>query len=400
MISHLDALREVLESVRPLKALSQSLRDASGHCLAGDVRADRDQPPTDRSAMDGFAVRADDLAGGSCELRLIGEVAAGSRSRPTVAAGACARILTGGCLPPEADTVVKVEDTSEQDGVVRFLSPATLGSNIRRRGENASKGDVILTKGTSLGAVQVGLCAAVGKASVRVHRKPQVMVFCTGEELRPADQSVRAHQLRDSNGPALRAALAESGFPDVRHRIVPDDLAALMRNLARAVEKHDVVLLTGGVSVGKYDYVPEAVQRVGARMRFHGVSMKPGKPQLYATLSGNRHIFGLPGNPLSVLTGFFEFVLPALRRLSGVPADACQSSLCLPLAEPVHVKPSRTNLLQGMLIDGGAAVQPLSSHGSADLVGAARADGAIIVPKGVGELPAGDLVTFRPWRVI
>ncbi|MHC4563314.1 MAG: molybdopterin molybdotransferase MoeA [Planctomycetota bacterium] len=402
MISPEKALHEVLAAARPLKALSLPLHDAFGHCLAGDVRADRDQPPTDRSAMDGFAVRAEDLANCPRQLRLIGEVAAGSSKRPKVVAGTCARILTGGRVPPGADTVVKVEDTSERDGEVHVLAPTDVGTNIRRRAENVAKGEVVLAKGTVLGAAQSGVCAAVGKATVRVHRRPEVMVFCTGEELRPAGESVRAHQLRDANGPALRAALAEAGFVGVSHRILPDDPKTLARKLEQAVGKYDVVVLTGGVSVGKYDYVPDAVRSVGAGIRFHGVSMKPGKPQLYATLTGNRHIFGLPGNPLSVLTGFFELVLPAVRRLSGVPAESCQSSLRLVLAESVRVKPSRTNYVLAELVEGknGLTVRPMPSHGSADLAAGARADGALIIPKGTSQLPAGEVVEFRPWRAI
>ena len=402
MISPEKALREVLAAARPLKAISLPLHDAFGHCLAGDVRADRDQPPTDRSAMDGYAVRAADLANCPRELRLVGEVAAGSSKRPRVAAGTCARILTGGCVPPGADTVVMVEDTAERDGEVRFRAPVEVGDNIRRRGENVARGEVVLAKGTVLGPAQIGMCATVGKAAVRVHRRPEVMVFCTGEELRPAGAKVRAHQLRDSNGPTLLAAMAEAGLPRAGHRILPDDPKVLTRKLTQALAKHDVVILTGGVSVGRYDYVPEAVGRAGARLRFHGVSMKPGKPQLYATLSGNRHIFGLPGNPLSVLTGFFELVLPGLRRLSGVPAESCQSALRLPLARSVRVKPSRTNYVLGELTNGrnGLAVRRRASQGSADLAAGARADGVFVVPKGTSHLPAGEVVEFRPWRAI
>lgn len=353
--------------------------------------------------MDGFALRAGDLKRPPQALRLIGEVAAGSDKRPTVAAGTCVRILTGGCVPPGANAVVKVEDTRENDGQVTFLSAIAAGVNVRRKGEEARKGEVVLDKGAVLAAAQIGLCASVGKAAVKVHGRPSVIVLCTGRELRSADQRVKAHELRDTNGPALRAALAGAGFSNVPHRILPDSPKVLARRLARAIETYyDVVVFTGGVSVGKYDYVPEAVRAVGAAIRFHGVAMKPGKPQLYATAGRNRHIFGLPGNPLSVLTGFYELVLPALRRLSGIPAGQCRMSLQLPLAASVSVKPSRENFVLAQLVGGQSAlaVRAVRSHGSADLAAGAQADGVFIVPKGTAKLPAGSVVAFRPWRSI
>jgi len=402
LITAREALRIVLTHAHPLKATRHPLGKALSCCLAENISADRDQPPTDRSAMDGFAVRAGDLKNPPQSLRLIGEVAAGSDKRPTVAAGTCVRILTGGWVPPGANAVVKVEDTREDDEQVTFLSAIAAGVNIRRKGEEVRKGEVVLDKGTVLAAAQIGLCASVGKVAVKVHGRPSVIVLCTGRELRPADQRVRAHELRDTNGPALRAALADAGFPNVPHRILPDSPKVLARRLARAIETYDVVVLTGGVSVGKYDYVPEAVRAVGAAIRFHGVTMKPGKPQLYATASRNRHIFGLPGNPLSVLTGFYELVLPALRRLSGVPAGQCRMSLQLPLAASVSVKPSRENLVLAQLVGGqnALAVRAIRSQGSADLAAGAQADGVFIVPKGTAKLPAGSVVAFRPWRSI
>ena len=169
-----------------------------------------------------------------------------------------------------------------------------------------------------------------------------------------------------------------------------------------AVTKHDVAILTGGVSVGKYDFVPEAVKEVGAAIRFHGVAMKPGKPQLYATLPRNRHIFGLPGNPLSVLTGFHELVLPALHRMSGVAEKSCRPSLRLPLGKEIRSMGTRREFVLATLTDSskGSCVNPIESQGSADLVAGAQADGVIVVPKNLPRIPAGKLVEFRPWRAI
>ena len=401
LITPSKALAVVLETVRPLKAASAPLAEALGCCLAQDIRADRDLPPTDRSAMDGFALRARDISKRPRKLPLVGEVAAGQSCKLKLAPGTCVRILTGAVVPPGADTVVKLEETVEDGEWVTFLKPAKAGLNIRRRAEEVSKGRVVLSKGTILGPAQIGLCASVGKAAPRVHARPTVGVLCTGQELRQAGESVRSHQLRDSNGPALQAALKDAGYEGAPHEIVPDDLRTITARLRKALSGHDVVIFTGGVSVGKYDFVPEAIKRIGARIRFHGVAMKPGKPQLYATVSGNRHIFGLPGNPLSVLTGYHELVLPALRRMSGVPAGSCRPCVRLPLAQPVRSKGGRMRFAPARITSGktGARVTPISSHGSADLVSGAQADGVFTIPAGARDMAAGQLVDFRPWRM-
>ncbi len=402
MITIEKAFGIILARVRPLKTERLALGDALGCSLATDIKADRDLPPTDRSAMDGYAVRAKDLAKGPRTLRLAGEVSAGSAARPTVKAGTCVTILTGATIPPGADTVVKVEETQELDGLVTFDSPAKKGANIRLRSEEIARGQVVLEKGAILNAAQIGLCASVGKAVVRVYKRPDVAVLCTGEELRLPGEKVAPHQLRDSNGPALRAGLSAAGISNVAHEIVPDDLKVLTARLKRATAKNNVVILTGGVSVGKYDYVLEAVKRIGATVRFHGVAMKPGRPQLYATLPNNRHIFGLPGNPLSVLTGFHELVLPAIRLMSGFDEASCREVLHLPLVKSVRSKGTRAIFLLGKLVCNvnGLGVKPVKSCGSADLSAGAKADGVIFVPRDVNEIPAGKLVRFTPWRTI
>ncbi len=402
LITPKQALDIVLECARPLNTSRKPLDEALGYCLAEDVLADHDMPPANRSVMDGYAVRSRDLSMCPSSLALIGEVTAGSSSRPRVRPGTCVHVLTGANVPPGADTVVMVEETEEADGLVTFQKKAPAGSNIRIRGEEAKRGAVLLSKGTLLGPVQIGLCAAVGKAELKVYGRPDVAVLCTGEELRPVRARVRAHELRNSNGPALLAALRNCGYTNVSLEVVPDDMGDLTREIEQAAAKHHVLLLTGGVSVGKYDFVPEAVAQIGATVRFHGVAMKPGKPLLYATLSGNRHIFGLPGNPLSAMTGFHEFVLPALCRMSGVPEKQCQPSMHLPLTRALRSTRGRVEFVLAQLLwrKKGPLARPLKSHGSADIVAGGRADGVVVMPASVQELPAGSLVEFRPWRAL
>ena len=395
-----DALDRVFKQVRPLSTTTIPLDKSLGWRLAEDVRSDRDLPPADRSAMDGYAVRSADLAAGPCNLRILGEIAAGSASRLKVRPGTCVRILTGANIPPGADTVVMVEQTQEQDGIVSILVPVEHGMNILRQAEDARKGDLLLHKGTRLEAMQIGVCAAVGKVSVKVYRRPSVTILCTGKELRDPCARVRRHELRNSNGPALCAALATWGFGKTNYLSVPDDLKSLCTQLRRAITDHHVVLLTGGMSKGKYDFVHDAVMRIGATIRFHGVRMKPGKPLLYATLPGNKHIFGLPGNPLSAMTGFGEFVLPALRRLSGLDAKSCRPRWRVPLASEVTTKGGRKCFMLAQLRwdhDGPRAV-PVASRSSADLVAGGRADGVIVVTPEMPHLDPGEMVEFHPWR--
>ncbi len=291
------AVRIAQKYLRPLDAVRVPLKNALGLCLAEDVRADRDLPPAARSAMDGYAVRASDLASFPGQLRLAGEVAAGREPRLAVRPGTCARIFTGANVPAGADTVVMVEQTRENNGDVIFLSRTDPGANIFRRAEDARKNQVLLQKGTTIGAAQTGVCAAVGKKDLKVHRRPRVALLCTGEELRGVGDRVRSCEIRNSNGPALAAALETWGYGAEHEDRVPDDPGILTARLKPLALNFDVVILTGGMSKGRYDFVRPAVERIGAAVRFHGVAIKPGKPTLYATGPEGSHIFGLPGIP-------------------------------------------------------------------------------------------------------
>lgn len=421
MITPGQAWTIISSVLAPLPRTRRRLVASAGYVLAEDVRADRDLPPADRSAMDGYAVRYSDLQaagkprGPAGFLRLVGEVAAGSPARPRVTPGTCARILTGANIPPGADSVVMVEDTQEVGNLVEIRSGVKPGANILRRGEDARKRQVLIRKGDMLDASRIGVCASVGRAEIKVFRRPRITVLCTGAELRDPEDTVRLYQVRNSNGPALCAALALRRFDNVTYRALPDKVGRLAAALRQAGMRYDVILLTGGMSVGKYDLVRQAIEQIGAVVRLHGVAMKPGKPFLFATLParsgcatgaaggpGNRAIFGLPGNPLSALTGFHEFVLPALRLMSGVNPQACRPSLRLPLGSGLTSKGGRARYILGRLSldETMFCVVPVESRSSADLVSAGRADGAIVVPANVTRLSAGEIIEFRPWRAL
>jgi molybdopterin molybdotransferase len=392
----------VRRHIRLLSAISLPLHKAIGFRLAENIRADRDMPPADRSAMDGYAVRSSDIVRCPARLRLVGEVAAGSPARPRISRNTCARILTGANVPPGADTVVMIEDTKETGDIVTILSPVESGVNILRRGEDARRRDLLLPEGTLLNSARTGVCAAVGKAKVKVTTRPVIAVLCVGRELRKPAARVRSHEVRNSNGPALCAALQEWGCGTTAYQTLPDNITLLTSAIRRALTRCDVLILAGGMSVGKYDFVREAIKNVGATIRFHGIAMKPGKPTLYATASRNRHIFGLPGNPLSALTAFHEFVLPCIRGMSGVPIEYCRPSFMLPLASDLSPKEGRIRYMQGRIVwkETGPRVELVKSQSSADLVSAGKADGTIVVPADTTRLPAGTFIRFRPWRRI
>ena len=390
----------ILLRVPPLGAEKKPLSEALGHALAENIHADRDLPPAERSAMDGFAVRSADLITPPRELKLAGELAAGSAVRLDVTPGTCVRIMTGANIPQGADTVVMVKKADDLGDRIRFSSKASSGENIIHKAEDARRGELLLAQGALLGPLRMGVCAAVGKGKVIVYRRPRIALICTGEELRDTDAAVEPHELRNSNGPTLYAALTTMGFPVVGQKIVRDSLDELVAQLAIFSALADVIILTGGVSKGKFDFVRAAVESIGATIRFHGVAMKPGKPLLCATLENNRFIFGLPGNPLAAMTGFYEFVVPTLRRLSGIQASEIKPSFFLATSSRITTKGGRTHFVLARLENGisGLCVSPLATRGSSDFVSGGRSDGAIVIPPEIREVEAGTIVEFHLWK--
>jgi molybdopterin molybdotransferase len=404
MITPEQAWRIIVRHTKALPAQTLALDDCLHHVLAQSVLADRDIPPADRAAMDGYAVRAADLRAAPVTLATAGEVAAGSSAAPTVMPGHAVRVFTGANVPPGADTVVMQEDTERERAGntlnVRFLNAVPRGANIFRQGENARKGRALLRAGERIVPAYCGVCAAVGAATLKVIRRPTVSLLCTGEELLDVSAPAAPHQLRNSNGPMLKAALAAYHYLLAGCGTAPDRPEQIVRAMRDGLARSDVLLLTGGVSVGDYDLVPEAVRRLGATVWFHKVAIKPGKPILFATRPNGQCIFGLPGNPLSAMNGFFEFVLPALDRLGGVPPGRCLPVIRARLTGS-NVKGDRRQkyvLAKVAWRESGPEATPLHSVGTADMVAGGQADGAIIIPPGTEQIKTGSAVLFRPWR--
>jgi molybdopterin molybdotransferase len=318
MTSLEEALAAIRSRARPLPAEEVPLGEAYGRVLAEAVRARRDQPATDISMMDGYALRASEAGG---LLRVAGEIAAGDPpwSRP-VSKGECARIFTGAPLPPGADCVVMQEDAVREGATVRVQQPAKAGQHIRRRGEELTAGAQALPPGRVLDAADLALAAACGVGSVRAHRRPRIALLCTGSELGPVGEEPGPGKIVETNSLSLAALSRDAGADVLRLGVAPDSVDRIAERLRDAPA--DILLTTGGASVGDHDHAQDALERLGGELIFHTVAIRPGKPVLFGTASGARIVFGLPGNPAAATLGFELFVRLAIRLLSGDPKPA------------------------------------------------------------------------------
>ena len=315
MLSVAQAQALIAQAITPLPAQSVTIDDALGRCLTDDVQASRTLPPWDNSAMDGYAVRAADLAPGSATLSVVEEIHAGALPRHRLEAGQCARIMTGAPLPDGADAVVMQERSTRLDGGhVRLDDRPSPGQHVRRRGEESAQGALLLPRGTPLGIPELGRLLGQGLTHANVHRAPRVAIASSGDELTPVGQ-VAEGKLVDTNSPMVAALVRRALGVPTALGLAPDRLDAVQALFAQGLE-HDVLITTAGVSVGERDYAREALERLGVSMSFWKVAMKPGKPLAFGS-RGSTLVFGLPGNPVSALVTFELFVRPALLALQG-----------------------------------------------------------------------------------
>jgi len=390
-----EAQRVVLESVAASGAEQVKLEQALGRVLAEEVHANRDQPPYDISAMDGYALRSADLGSIPATLEIIEDIKAGDMPRKMLAPGQCARIMTGAPLPPGADAVIRVEDTNAlPDNRVQINQSVKPGNDIRRLGENMRNGEVVLTHGTEITPGVIGVLATVKRAEVQVYRRPRVAILSTGNELEGLDEPVDPNKIPDANSYALMAQTQALGIEPVLLGIARDDPDELARYLKRGLEC-DVLLVSGGTSVGVHDYVRPTIEALGAQMLFWRVSMKPGHPVAFGKV-GEKIIFGLPGNPVSSMVCFEEFVAPALRRMMG-HARTHRRTITAQLTHDVKHQPGRTEFIRVMLTQeqGSYAATSTGAQGSGMLLSMARADGLAVLPAECNGMAAGSMVTVQ-----
>lgn len=390
MITFAEALAIVLGSARFLGRQTVPLAEAAGRVLAADIRADADQPPFAKAAMDGFACRRADLPG---PLRVVETIAAGAVPTRDVETGLCARIMTGAPVPAGADCVVKFEDTETlPDGTVR----ATTGkpkTNICLQGEDVRRGDVVIARGAVLGAPHVAVLATVGCAEVPVARRPRVGVLATGDELVPVGEQPGPGRIRNSNGPQLLVQARATGAEVTDLGVARDDADELAVALESGLADRDVLLLSGGVSAGDFDLAPPAMRACGLKILFDSVAMKPGRPTTFAVRPG-AWCFGLPGNPVSTFLQFELLVRPLLAVLMG--GDPSPLAVKTRLAAEVRRRNSKRQAWLPVCLTAAGEAEVIEYHGSAHIHALCRADGFIVVPIGVSVLEKGALVDVRP----
>ncbi|MFH2140628.1 MAG: gephyrin-like molybdotransferase Glp [Pseudomonadota bacterium] len=389
------AQRCVIEAMKRLGTESVPLQQALGRVLVADIKANRDQPPYDVSAMDGFAIRSADVANAPALLEIIEDIKAGDMPSKTVQAGQCARIMTGAPVPLGADAVIRVEDTEAvSDTQVRINVAVKPRNDIRDRGESMRDGDVVLSSGIEVTPGVVGMLAMVKASRVEVWRQPRVAILSTGDELEGLEEPFDANKIPDANSYALMAQVQALGIQPVLLGIARDEPEHLKEMLQRGLQ-FDVLLVSGGTSVGVHDYVRPTLEALGVHMKFWRVQMKPGHPMAFG-VAPLTWVFGLPGNPVSSMVCFEQFVGPALRYGMG-HAKVFRRTVTAKLARDVKHKHSRTEFVRVMLgRDGeGFTATPTGDQGSGILRSMAIAEGLMIVPaesKGVG---AGEQVTVQ-----
>jgi molybdopterin molybdotransferase len=394
-----EAAALILTRAAPLAALSVPLVDCVGRTLRQDVHAERDNPPFDRVCMDGVALTTAALAAGTRRFRLQATQAAGEVPLTLSAPDAAIEAMTGAVLPHGTDCVVPLEEYDLADGVLTLKGevPAEAWRNVQRRGSDSRPGEPMLTTGMRLGAAEVAVVASAGLAQVQVSRQPRVMVVSTGDELIEPGQPIAAHQIRRSNAYCVAASLRLHGYSLVADTHLRDDEALMRRRLGEVLDQHDVVVLSGGVSKGKFDFVPKALQALGVTEVFHEVAQRPGRPMFFGVGPHGQLVFGLPGNPVSTLVCLVRYVLPALEALQqSRPATRERVAI----AEESGGR-KMTYFMPATLRDAAAGprarVTPRPPNGSGDFLALAGTDGFIELPPRPEGYPAGFEADFYRW---
>lgn len=390
----------ILATVRSTGSESAALDEAVGRVLFEPVVAPHDVPSFANSAMDGFAVRAEDVASPGAVLEVVEDVAAGQTASMSVGQGQAIKIMTGAPMPDGADTVVRVEDTSEEGGKVTIATATEHGKSVRPPGGDVAAGTTVFESGVRLTPAHIGTLATIGVISPSVGRRPRVAVMSTGDELVPPETEVLdPGMIRDSNRPMLLALVEESGAEAMDMGRIPDDADSLRSALGRAAAEADLIVTSGGVSMGEYD-VTKMVLREEADVDFYPVAMKPGKPQGFGMVAGTP-FFGLPGNPVSVLVSFEQFVRPALLSMQGARA-LLRTRVMGVAGEDLHSDPAKEEFIRVRFVGGEVPprVVQTGGQGSHVLSGAANADAFAVLPREVARVGADEPVILELFRAI
>jgi len=400
MLTPAEAEQLILEAMTPFHREDCPLGSAQGRVLRMELRADRDLPPFDRVTMDGYALRSAALAGGVRTFRIHGVQAAGMRAfKLGEPDDTCIEIMTGAVLPEGADCIAPYEETKREGKTMTVTGDAALpaGNAIHARGSDHRLGDALVASGSRVTGREIAVAASCGYATLTVSQQPKIAVIASGDELVEVDAPVAAHQIRRSNDYAIRAGLQLAGYPHVARFHFRDVRSEIEHLLWHILAEFDAVIVTGGVSKGKFDYLPAELERQGVQKRFHGVAQRPGKPLWFGVSARRTPVFALPGNPVSAYTCLHRYVLPALAHASG---QRVSPPLPVALSSAVTFKPQLAYLLPVKLSTGPGAerlASPDPSNTSGDFAGLLGTDGFIELPGDITHFPVGTLAPFRPW---
>lgn len=395
MISVAEAIQIVVKETSTLPSETVALHEACGRFLAEDVIADSDLPPFDRSQMDGYAVRAADTENAPVQLRIVGESAAGNGWHQEMKAGEAVRIMTGAPLPAGADSVQQVEVTRDLSfEIVEIQEPVPVGRSIVTRASEVQHGATVLSRGEQINPAALATLASFGYAKVKVGRRPRAAVLATGSELVAVNEQPGPDQIRDSNNYSIGGYAELSGAQVERLSLAGDDVALLKRQISEAAERSEVVVTSGGVSMGVYDFTKAALKELGCEIFFERVALRPGKPTVFARLPNGTLVFGLPGNPVSVSVTFNLFARTAILKFQGANQSQLSEQHAI-LAQDVKGAEGRESYLPASVrtdSDGRLIVEALKWGGSSDFVAFTRASALLIVGAGVQKQAAGSVV--------
>lgn len=399
MISVEQALSHILSTITPLGMEKVNLLAALGRVLAEDIHARRDIPPRDNSAMDGYALQWQDTRGATPQtpvlLDVVEDIPAGKSPEKTIVSGTAARIMTGAPIPDGADAVMKMEETEKDGQKVRIFAEVQAGIDIRRAGEDVKSGERVVRSGEVLTPAKLGMLASVGRAHVAVHQRPTVAILATGNELADIDEAFLAEgKIVSSNSYSLAAQVLDCGATPLQIGIAKDSREDLIAKFQAAV-RADIILSSGGVSVGDYDLVKDIMKEVGNSMQFWQVAMRPGKPLAFGTLKGIP-LFGLPGNPVSSMVSFEQFVRPALLKMMG-HRHIFRRTVQAHLDEDIRKRAGARNFLRAHIEfkDGRYHAITTGDQGSGILKSMVQANGLIVLPETLTHARAGDTVTVQ-----
>lgn len=400
MLSPAEAEALIGQHLQCLPIESLPLAQCAGAVLRENIYAERDAPPFDRVAMDGIAVDSSGLSGGARKLRIQATQAAGDPPLVLDSHDACIEVMTGAVLPNGCDSVVAVEELTLQDGRAELAPGVSVqaGQNVHRRGSDSRQGALLVSAGVRLRAPEIAIAAAAGMPRIRVSSQPMLAVISTGNELIEPGEPVLPHQVRRSNAYAIVTELRSQGFQRVADDHITDDLAELKRRLKFHLETHDVLVLSGGVSMGKFDLVPQALDELGVRTVFHKVAQRPGKPFWFGVANSGAAVFALPGNPVSTLVCLRRYVIPALfASLGQAPIPSPEK---IALGAPVTVTPALTYFMPVRLeLDdwGRPWAVPQPTNGSGDFTALAGTDGFVELPPGPNTYAKGFITRLHRW---